>query len=203
MQGLGRGSMKDLCQPDNRNVRFNISLDNLRNSLNAVPISVKVPNKIRTMVEFAQKIFLYSFYEYDFYALAMIYLALMTETAIKERFLMELPDEIELEKKERIEILPKIYAILFDHLAANWKMKNLKKVNGSLKSVMDWLFKRIEMPDRFNAFTREALRIIRNFSAHLTGKDIYQPAVALPFYQQTVDFINCLFECDKISKKPI
>jgi len=186
--------MKDLCTPDNRNISFNITLDDIRNALYNTAVSKKVPDKIKTMIEFAQKIFLYSFFEYDFYTLAMIYLALLTETAIKERFLMELPQEIELIKKGKIEKINRNYASLFDHLAANWKLKDIKEINKSLKSIMDWLFKQITVPERFSPFKLEMLRIIRNISAHLVSKEIYPPSIALRFHDQTIDFINCLFE---------
>lgn len=61
--------MKELCRSDKRNLAFGISLETLKDILSQVPASEKVPVKIREMLEFAKKICLFGYYDYDFYTL--------------------------------------------------------------------------------------------------------------------------------------
>ena len=92
--------IKELCTPDKRNEFFGITIDVLRTELIKVSISDRVPGKIKAMLDFVKKICLYAYYEYDFYTLTLIYGSLLVETAIKERFLQELPDMCQLKKKK-------------------------------------------------------------------------------------------------------
>ncbi|MBA7514786.1 hypothetical protein ES705_06821 [subsurface metagenome] len=186
--------MKDLCTPDNRNVGFNITLDDLKNSLNEVTISEKIPENIHKMIELAKKTYLYSYYEYDFYALTTIYLSLLTETAIKERFLMELSDEIEMERKGQIKIIYKNYENVYGNLWKGWKIKEYPYINRSLRSIIEWIKNTDFLPERYKILDIDKIRYLRNSAAHLKDKDVYTPAIAQLFYCRTVDFINCLFD---------
>lgn len=186
--------MKDLCTPDKRNVSFNIALDGLRSSLNEVTVSEKIPENIRKMIELAQKTYFYSYYEYDFYALTTIYLSLLTETAIKERFLMELSDEVELKKDGKIKLIRKNYRNIYENLWKGWKIKKYPNITGSLKSIIVWIKNKNFLPDRYKILDIDKIRYLRNSAAHLEDKDVYTPAMAQLFYCRTVDFINCLFD---------
>lgn len=186
--------MKDLCTPDKRNINFNITLDSLRSSLSEVVISGKVPERITKMIEVAQKLYLYAFFEYDLYTVSMIYLALLTETAIKERFLIELPANVELIKKGERKIIGCRYSGIYGKLQKGWKIKGFEKINYSLKSIMDWLIQCNVLPDRYKQFEVDSLRNVRNMSAHLESKEIYPPGMAIQFYLRTADFVNCLFD---------
>lgn len=186
--------MKDLCTPDNRNIGFNITLDGLKTSLNEVIISEKIPENIRKMIELAQKIYFYSYYEYDFYALTAIYLSLLTETAIKERFLMELSDEVELEKNGETKLIRKTYRGVYESLWKGWKIKTYPNVTSSLKSIIEWIKTENFLPDRYTVLDIDKIRYLRNSAAHLENKDVYTPAMAQLFYFRTIDLINCLFD---------
>lgn len=186
--------MKDLCSPDKRNVDLNITLDSLRRSLNEVAISGEVPEKISKMIKVAHKLYLYAFFEYDFYTLSMIYLALLTETAIKERFLIELPANVELIKKGERTIIGCRFSGIYEKLKNGWKIKGFEKINRSLKSIIDWLIQCNVLPDRYKQFEVDSLRNVRNMSAHLESKEIYPHGMAIQFYLRTVDFINCLYD---------
>jgi len=194
--------MKDLCTPDKRNIKFDITLDSLRGSLNEVVISGKVPERITKMIEVAQKLYLYAFFEYDFYTVSMIYLALLTETAIKERFLMELPNNVELVKHGERKIARRGFTSIYENLRKGWTIKGFEKINYSLKSIMNWVTQHNILPERYKQFEVDSLRNVRNMSAHLKSKEIYPPGMAIQFYLRTVDFVNCLFDTTVHNNEP-
>lgn len=186
--------MKKLCTPDKRNMIFNVTLDGLESSLNEVTISEKIPENIRKMIELAKKTYLYSYYEYDFYALTTIYLSLLTETAIKERFLIELSDEVEIEKNDKTKPIRKNYRNVYESLWKGWKIKTYPNITSSLKSIIEWIKNKNFLPDRYKILDIDKIRYLRNSAAHLEDKDVYTPAMAQLFYCRTLDFINCLFD---------
>jgi len=194
--------MTELCQPDKRNLDSGVSLENLVKALSQVPISEKVPNKIREMLEFAKKIWLYGYYEYDFYTLCSIYLFLLVETAIKERFLDELPKQCQLVKNGKSEIVNKNYEIIYQRLWQGWTITGFEKVGRSLKSIPNWFKEHQVLPARIGEKEVDLLRKLRNEAAHLTGKDVYTPAMAIQMIFKITDLINCLFDPQFYNKEP-
>jgi hypothetical protein len=139
--------MNNFCEPDLRNKAMNITIKSLEEGLSKVDISSKVPKKIREMLDFAKKICIYGYYEYEFYTLSTIYLFLLTETAIKERFLEELPEECILTKKTQKKIVKKHYSTIYDSLLKHWKIEGFEDVNQSLKSIKEKILE--ELPEEF------------------------------------------------------
>ena len=194
--------MKDLCKPDPRNSVFNITPETLEESLSKVKISRKVPKKIQEMLEFSKKICLYGYYEYDFYTLSSVYLFLLTETAIKERFLNELPKKCHLRKKNKLKEITKNYRAVYDHLWKGWSIEGYEKVNRSLGSILKWLYDHQVLPKRVSEFETKTLKNLRNESAHLTRKNILTPGMVIPILWKVIDFVNCLFDPKVHNKEP-
>ncbi len=139
--------MNDFCEPDIRNKPVNMTIERLEESLNKVDVSSKVPEKIHGMLDFAKKICMYGYYEYEFYTLSSIYLFLLTETAIKERFLEELPEECILTKKKQKKIEKKHYSAIYDILLKHLRNKGFEDISQSLKSIKEKFLK--ELPEEF------------------------------------------------------
>lgn len=192
--------MKKLCDPDPRNE--GLTLESLEKALNEVPISAKVPEKIREMLELAKKIYLYGYYAYDFYWLCSINLFLFTETVIKERFLESLPKECTLVKKEQTKIMIKNYVNIYKFLGKGWRIVGYENVNASLKSLLGWLRKEKIIPKRINDNQLQASSKLRNSAAHLEGKWIYNSGMVVPMIWVTIDFVNCLFDNEVHDKEP-
>jgi len=139
--------MNDFCEPDIRNKQMNITIKSLEEGLAKVDIGPKVPEKIHEMLDFAKKICMYGYYEYEFYTLSSIYLFLLTETAVKERFLEELPEECMLTKKTQKKIVKKHYSTIYDSLLKHLEIKGFEDISQSLKSIKEKFLK--ELPEEF------------------------------------------------------
>lgn len=194
--------MKDLCQPDETNRDFNITIESLKESVAMVSISEKVLQKFQELLEVAKKLYLYSYYEWDFYTVCLIYLLLLSETAIKERFLQELPQECKLVKKECVEKVQKSYTIIYERLFKRWRLVGYEKVDGSLLSIAHWLKEHNILPDRFNEFVLETLIKLRNYAAHLEAKHLWPPAIVIQTFWKVVDLVNCLFDIEAHNSEP-
>jgi hypothetical protein len=194
--------MKKLCEPDPRSSLFNITTETLRESLSKVLVSPRVPKKIQEMLEFAKKICLYAYYEYDFYSLCTIYLFLLTETAIKERFLHELPQKCKLIKKGKSESVTKSYNAIYERLQKGWKIDGFREISHSLDSILKWLKEHQILPQRISEYQIDLLRQLRNDAAHLKSKDIYPPAMVIPMIWLLTDFVNCLYDPEVHGKEP-
>lgn len=192
--------MKDLCVRDLRNE--GLTLEHLEKALNKVPISAKVPEKIRKVLELVKKIYLYAYYEYDFYWLCYINLFLFTETAIKERFLESLPKECRLTKKKQSRTMIKDYTNIYRFFRKGWRIVGYEDVNASLKSILIWLKKEGIIPERIDNMQLETISNLRNSAAHLQGKRVYGPAMVIPILWVTIDFVNCLFDIEIHNKEP-
>ena len=151
--------MNDLCEPDARNKAFNITIKSLEEGLAKVDISPKVPQKIREMLDFAKKIYIYGYYEYEFYTLSSIYLFLLTETAIKERFLAELPEKCILTKKTQKKIVKKHYSAIYDSLLNHLKSKGFEDISQSLKSIKKKFLK--GLPEEFILKEKTRKKIVK------------------------------------------
>lgn len=193
---------KDLCKPDRRNESFGITLEYLQKALSEVPISGKIPQKIQEMLVFAKKICLYAYFEYDFYTLCAIYLSLLAETAIKERFLNELPQKINLIKKGKSELVMKNYNIIYQRLWNGWTIDGFQGVSSSLGSILKWFKEYQILPQRISEREVYVLSQLRNDAAHLARKDIYTPGMVIPIIWKVIDFVNCLFDSESYSKEP-
>jgi len=139
--------MNDLCKPDIRNKPMNITIKRLEESLGKIDISPKVPEKIHEMLDFAKKICMYGYYEYEFYTLSLIYLFLLTETAIKKRFLEELPEKCILTKKTQKKIVKKHYSAIYESLLKHLESKGFEDISQSLKSIKKKFLK--GLPEEF------------------------------------------------------
>ena len=193
--------MEDICKPDKRSELFDLTKEQIRVDLSKVPVSDKVPQNIREMLEFTDKICLYGYYEYDFYTLSSIYLFLLAETAIKERLLSELPSECTLIKKEKTKKIRKGKSI-FQYLRKGWKIEDCREVSSSPESIAIWLKKNRILPERIGDRQISLLVQLRNDAAHLTAKDIYMPTQVIPMIWLITDFINCLFDPQVHDKEP-
>jgi len=194
--------MRELCKPDIRNKLWNITPKSLEKSLGKVTVSPKVPDKIITMLDFAKKICIYGYYEYEFYSLSLIYLSLLTETSIKERFLIELPKKCTFVKNNKKKIINKDYKNIFKYLLKGWTIKGFESVGRSLPSILEWLLENGILPNRINDFKAKAFKDLRNSSAHLEKLYIHNPAEVIPLFWEVIDFINCLFDTKAHTEKP-
>lgn len=195
--------VKDLCQVDDRNKAFGISIEQLDKSLDEIQISPLVPESILDMTVLARKICLYSYFEYDLYSIFLIYLFLIVETAAKFRFLQEWPHKCIMTKKKESKVVNKDFQSVFDNLRKGWRIKGNKKVNGSLTSVLKWLNAQGIIPERIRIKDINAIRDLRNKSAHLMRKNIITPAIAMGIFWRLVDFVNCLFDSSMHDNEPV
>lgn len=194
-------ALKKLTEPDRRNESFGITLRFIKQELQKVAISKKVPNKIVTLIDFAKEICLYVYYEYDFFNLSLMYSSLMVETAIKERFLFELPDVCQLKKKKENKRVNKNYNIIYRHLVEHWCIIGFEEIR-SLGSILEWLRAHKIIPERFSENDLKAMIDLRNMSAHIASKDIIPPSMVFPMLWRIFDFINCLFDCEEHRDEP-
>jgi hypothetical protein len=195
--------MKEFGKPDSRNESFGITPDVLDDYLGKVPLSDKIPGKIRAMLDYAKKIYKYSYYEYEFYSLGMIYIFLLSETAAKERFLYELPKEIKLKKKNQTIIVNNNYNTVYKHLSEKWRIVNYEEITFSLKSILNWLKKHGILPNRIDNNKIEKQVELRNLSAHLQSHYINMPTIAIPVFWIIVDFVNCLYDPTVHKEEPL
>jgi len=191
-----------MCQPDKRNLDLGISLETLKDLLSQVQVSQKVPAKFKGTLEFAKQICLYGYFEYDFYTLGLIYVFLLVETAIKERFLNDLPDKCHLIRGKESQLVNKNYEIVYQRLWEGWMIVGFEEVNSSLWSILKWLKKNQILPERIGKKEIELLRQIRSDANHLPVTDFHTPTLVIPVVWKIIDFVNCLFDPAVHDKEP-
>ena len=77
-------SFDDLIKPDKRSKKY--PPEWVEKQLTEVPLSTKVPKKIREMVALAQELVYYGYFRYEFYNLALFYLCITFETSLGEKY---------------------------------------------------------------------------------------------------------------------
>jgi len=186
--------IKGLCQPDKRNLDHEITLDTLNDLLSQVPVSSKVPTRIRDLLEFAKQICMYGYFEYEFYSLCATYLFLLTETSIRDRFIAELPDKCHLLRGKESVIVNKNYDVVMQRLWEGWVLVGYEDVNTSLWSILKWLKKSEVLPERIGKKEVELIRQLRSDTIHLRSIDVYPPTLIIPVLWKITDLLNCLFD---------
>jgi hypothetical protein len=186
--------MKDLCQPHENNALFGVDLQCLQQSITAIPVSPKVPTSITELLDVARKLLLYCYYEWDFYTVSFVYLFLISETAMKTRFVQQLPEPCTIVRKDAHIAVAKNYDILFSKLHKGWRIEGYERINGSLGSISAWLMTNVPLPERHNEFVVNTIRDLRNYAAHLSMKHLWPPAIVIQQLWKVTDFINCLYD---------
>jgi hypothetical protein len=194
--------MKEMCQPDPRTLSLNIDMKQLENAISAVQMSEKIPQGIKEMIDLAKRVFLYGYYEYDFYTLSAQYLFLVAETAAKERLLHVLPKECRLIRGKKSKVVRKNCHTMYENLQKRWVIEGFPEINRTLDSILKFLKAREILPQRISMHFLDSLRQLRNNAAHLTGKDALHPATIIPAFHMVIDFTNCLFDTEFHENEP-
>jgi len=185
---------KTLCQPDKRNLEHGIDLNAMKDLLSQVPMSNKVPARTRELFDFARQVCLYGYYEYEFYSLCAAYLFLLTETAIRDRFVNELPDKCHLLRGKESLIVNRNYDIIMQRLWEGWVLVGFEEVGTSLWSILKWLKKNSVLPERIGKKEIELIRQLRSDTIHLRSIDAYAPTLIIPVLWKITDLLNCLYD---------
>jgi hypothetical protein len=77
-------SIDDITKADKRSREYRPEW--IEAEFKKLPVSSKVPKKIKEMVELAQELAYYGYFKYEFFNLGLFYLCLTLETAFRERY---------------------------------------------------------------------------------------------------------------------
>jgi hypothetical protein len=194
--------MKELCRLDPRNRSLSVDMKQLESAISTVQLSAKIPQGIREMIDLAKRVFLYGYYEYDFFTLSVQYLFLVAETAAKERILCVLPEDCRLTKGKKSKLVRKNCHTIYENLQKRWVIEGFTEINRTFDSILKFLKAREILPQRISVQFLDSLRQLRNNAAHLTGKDALHPATVVPAFHMVIDFTNCLFDTKSHENEP-
>ncbi|MBU1863910.1 MAG: hypothetical protein KKH94_09630 [Candidatus Omnitrophica bacterium] len=91
---ISENILGDLIAPDTRWQYFDFTLQNLKQSVDTIELSANVPEGVRSQIDICKKLFLYSYFVYEFATIAMERSFMAIESALKLKYKIDGEGEI-------------------------------------------------------------------------------------------------------------
>jgi len=191
--------LNELIKPDSRCSAFNITLQKLSERLKELKLNKNVPKEISNQIEICKKLCLYSYFVYEFTAVAQQLSYFAIETAFKECLRLFYPEGFDFKNKETSIIRKERphSLVSFESLLKNYKLKFME-IDGFFKrginmfGLIDWAIKKKILKERFNG-EGDIIRKLRNSAAHPSGRTILSPWNTIHDLEINIKLINSLF----------
>jgi len=187
-------------KPDNRSKTFNLDLETLQRRIANIQLIPLVPEEVQTVFKRAKKLFIFGFFEYEFFTISQHYVFLALEAAVKHRYIKSLGSEIVLTDKKDPNLKKKINSLTF-HFIESFFMKkrgrnrNTLLVNGKPfpytgKKLIDWL-ETNHLIRKWEKKSYETGLLLRHSYSHLERPSIMVPDSTM--LERIAEQINYLF----------
>lgn len=208
--------MKELCKPDERNLRHNgWSVEDLQTSLKQSmdALSNNVPQAVRDHLIVSQNLATYGWFQWEFYTVSLAWSLTSIEMALNQKF-------VETCKGQRFTIVRrgKIKTVIVDYgifpeLRKGWRIQGKPGFNGSFKSLIEWaknekmfrgtpivlqeltilLQENKRCGDIRSSSPLDLIPDLRNQLIHMEQNLIFPPQSAINGLKQAVQVINRLW----------
>ena len=188
----------DITKPNANMDSFGLNLELLQTSIAHIQLIPQVPKDIKTTFERVKKLYIYGYFEYNFFTLAQHYAYFALESAIKHRYIQSLNGKATLyNPKKNIEkeiVNPSHFNIVkFCRDVKGWNEYTVQ-VNGkdfpnSSNQLLGWLEKN-HLIRKWEKGIFEAGIKLRNFSAHQEQTEVHMPSANLLHVIAVFNFID-------------
>lgn len=191
--------LNELIKPDTRCSAFHITLKSLSEELEGLNLNDNIPKEISEQIRICKKLFLYSYFVYEFATVSEELSYLVIETALKERLRLFYPDGLEFKNLETGLIQKeKPHSLAhFDSLLKNNKLKfmgveNFFKRGINIYDLINWTIDKGILKESYKG-QGKVIKDLRNFAAHPSGRSIVTPWMAIDGLAKNIGLINSLF----------
>lgn len=177
---------------------YQISLETLQEKASEIMLIPPVPENVRLTFSIAKKLYIYTYFEYNFGMVSYHYASLAFEAALKTYFVGKFKNKVILKNKngeEKVFVDPSFNQIQnFIYKTKGWNPHNTK-INGelfpySLKKLVEWVINKKNLPpyyiDLFNTIIE-----LRNFQSHPIHMPIFPTNAG--YLHRTCYYINLIF----------
>ncbi len=189
----------EITKVDSRCQAMGITLENLKTALSQIEFAPNLPTEIKEHSEICKKLYLYSYFVYEFATIAQQKTYLMIEAALKEKLRLYYPGGFDFKNRTSKEVeLHKPHSLSSFHSLLNQDELTFCKKDGyfeqgmSLKSLLDWLVGKGLCPEMFLEKV-DLWRSLRNYTAHPIGVTILPVGVSLAHFKKVIEFLNKLY----------
>jgi hypothetical protein len=173
------------------------SLEEVEQKLSTICLRTSVPESVRRTFRLSRRLYLFAYFEYEFFTVSQHYALLALEAAVYSRWISDLPSEITVQagSDEPCRMRAPTHKKLYDLWIQSKKKHKVLKVEGkdfpnSVFKVLERLVARrlitTEQQDRMKAAFH-----LRNDMSHLESRLIAAPSIG--FLATTAEFINTIY----------
>lgn len=191
---------EQLLKADVRSKSFNFDLEDLQKKVANIQLIPLVPLEVKTVFNRAKHLFIFGYFQYEFFTISQHYAFLALESAVKHRYIKSLGKDVLLTDKKNPTLLKKLISPTFHFIESfcirikGWNRSTLL-VNGKAfpytgKKLIDWL-ETNNLIRKWERGSYDTALFLRHSHSHLERPSIMIPdSLAL---ERTAEQINFLF----------